>query len=64
MEQNLYTYVFHKLNIKINAIDRSKWLRGAKYVKNINHRVSMYHFPGPMKKLFFDKETLKAIDEI
>ena len=65
MEQNLYTYIFHKLNMKVNPIDRTKWLLGARYVKDDdhNHRASMYHFPGPMKKLFFDEETIKAIDE-
>ena len=65
MEQNLYTYIFHKLNIKINPIDRLEWDAGAEHIKNYDNyrRASMYHFAGPMKKLFFDEKALKAIDE-
>ena len=65
MEEHLYSYLFHKGNIKVNSIDRSKWMRGILDLSNptgVNQVSNMYHFAGPNKKYLFDSKVLDTID--
>ncbi len=62
MEEHLYAYLFHKLNIKVNPIDRAMWVGGGMDANKNDIPFSMYHFPGGTKELLFDKEHLDQLN--
>lgn len=62
MEEHLYAYLFHKLEIKVNSIDRNRWVGGGMYANKNEIPFNMYHFPGGTKELLFDKEHLEELN--
>jgi len=62
MEEHLYAYLFHKLNVKVNPIDRRTWVGGGMDANKNDIPFSMYHFPGGTKELLFDKEHLDELN--
>ena len=62
MEEHLYAYLFHKLDIKVNPIDRATWVGGGMDANKNDIPFSMYHFPGGTKEFLFDKEHLDQLN--